>query len=52
MDWGGTYGVASTGKELSLKFVTKGPYSTNIGSRTFLLDSSKTSYYMFKLLNR
>lgn len=51
-DWGGTYGVTASGKDLTLKFVTKGPYSTNIGSRTFLLDSSKTNYYMFKLLNR
>jgi len=52
VDWPGTYGVTSTGSELTLKFVTQGPYSKNIGSRTMLLDSSKSSYYMFKLLNR
>jgi cellulose 1,4-beta-cellobiosidase len=50
-DWTGTYGAASTGTQLSLQFVTPGPYSTNIGSRTFLLDSTKTKYRMFNLLN-
>ena len=39
--WRNTYGVTvSNGNELELKFVTQGPYSKNIGSRTFLLDSS------------
>jgi hypothetical protein len=27
--------------QLNLKFVTHGAFSTNIGSRTYLLDSSK-----------
>ncbi len=27
-DWGGTYGATSSGSELSLRFVTQGPYST------------------------
>ena len=42
--WNGTYGVniiEETG--LSLQFVTEGPYSRNVGSRTFLLDESKQS---------
>lgn len=40
-DWSGTYGITTSGNQLNLKFVTRGPYSTNIGSRTYLLDSSK-----------
>ena len=52
VDWTGTYGVSSTGKEISLQFVTNGPYSTNIGSRMYLLDPSEDEYYMFKLKNK
>jgi len=32
-----TYGVHTNGDELQLDFVTEGEYSTNVGSRTFLL---------------
>lgn len=32
-------------------FVTQGPYSLNIGSRVFMMDSS-SKYEMFKLLNK
>ena len=39
-DWKGTYGVDASGDKLSLQFVTKGQYSTNIGSRVYLLDPS------------
>lgn len=52
VDWAGTYGVSSTGKEVSIQFVTNGPYSTNIGSRMYLLDPSENEYYMFKLKNK
>lgn len=52
VDWGGTYGVKSDGKELSLKFITQGPYSTNVGSRLFLLDGSEETYHLFYLKNR
>jgi len=51
-DWSGTYGGSVAGNALSLKFVTQGPYSKNIGSRTYLLDSTKNRYRMFQLLNR
>jgi len=51
-DWSGTYGGGVTGNELSLKFITKGPFSTNVGSRTYLLDSTKNKYRMFYLLNK
>ena len=50
-DYRGTYGVFSSGSALTLKFVTHGPYSNNIGSRLYLLDS-ETEYMMFKLKNK
>jgi cellulose 1,4-beta-cellobiosidase len=51
-DYPGTYGV-TTGSNgaLTLKFVTEGQYSTNIGSRLYLM-ASDTKYQMFKLLNK
>ena len=51
-DFKGTYGIGVSGSELDLHFVTEGQYSTNVGSRVFLLDESEDEYYMFKLLNR
>jgi cellulose 1,4-beta-cellobiosidase len=51
--WNGTYGVNIVEEgAMSLKFVTEGPYSKNIGSRTFLLDESLESYVKFSLLNQ
>jgi len=50
-DYQGTYGIQSSGNALNLKFVTVGPYSTNIGSRTYLMDTD-TTYKMFHLKNR
>ncbi|CCX05784.1 Similar to Exoglucanase 1; acc. no. P13860 [Pyronema omphalodes CBS 100304] len=50
-DYPGTYGITSTGDALTLKFVTKGPYSTNIGSRVYLM-ASDTQYKMFQLKNK
>merc|ERR1712048_1485839 len=47
-----TYGVKASSDTLQLDFVTQGPYSKNVGSRTYLLDSSKEKYEMFKLKNR
>lgn len=44
----GTYGITTATDALTLKFITKGQYSTNIGSRTYLLQDS-TNYQMFKL---
>ncbi|OAL06487.1 1,4-beta-D-glucan cellobiohydrolase-like protein [Phaeosphaeriaceae sp. SRC1lsM3a] len=46
-DYTGTYGITASGNSLKLKFVTKGSYSTNIGSRTYLM-ASDTAYEMFK----
>jgi len=50
-DYQGTYGVTSSGGALTLGFVTHGPYSTNIGSRLYLLASS-SKYQMFQLVNQ
>jgi cellulose 1,4-beta-cellobiosidase len=48
-----TYGVASDGDKLSLQFVTEGPYTTNIGSRLYLLDQRHDNKYKtFNLKNR
>jgi len=50
-DYEGTYGITASGDELTLNFVTQGPYSNNIGSRTYLLDQDK-QYFMFMLKNK
>lgn len=47
----GTYGIQTSGEELTLGFVTHGPYSTNVGSRTYLMQDDST-YQIFKLLNQ
>ena len=49
--WTGTYGVTAAGSSLRLNFVTHGPYSTNIGSRVYLLDDNY-DYMMFHLKNK
>jgi len=46
-----TYGVHASGSDLQLNFVTQGPYSTNIGSRVYLLEDEHT-YKMFQLKNK
>jgi cellulose 1,4-beta-cellobiosidase len=38
-EYSNTYGITTSGNSLNLKFVTKGQYSTNIGSRTYLMES-------------
>ena len=50
-DYQGTYGVHSNGNSLKLDFVTHGPYSINVGSRLYLLDS-ESEYTIFKLKNK
>merc|ERR1711921_11082 len=52
VDWEGTYGVSSSGNKATLKFVTEGPYSRNVGSRNYLLDTDGKNYKMFFLKNR
>ncbi|KAK7037534.1 Exoglucanase [Paramarasmius palmivorus] len=50
-DYSGTYGITTSGDALTLKFVTNGPYSTNIGSRVYLMDGD-SSYKSFNLLGQ
>lgn len=47
-----TYGASTSGNALTLKFVTKHEYGTNIGSRFYLMaGSSSSKYQMFTLMN-
>lgn len=50
-DYSGTYGITTSGSALTLKFVTQGSYSTNIGSRTYLM-ASDSAYQTFTLLGK
>ncbi|KAK0614760.1 putative cellulose 1, 4-beta-cellobiosidase [Immersiella caudata] len=45
-----TYGATTSGDALTLKFVTKHEYGTNIGSRFYLMNGA-TKYQMFTLMN-
>lgn len=49
-DYKATYGASTSGNSLSINFVTKGQYATNIGSRFYMMASS-TKYQMFTLLD-
>jgi len=46
-----TYGVKGSGSKLQLDFVTQGPYSKNIGSRTYLMKDDY-AYQLFQLKNK
>ena len=46
-----TYGVSTSGDSLTLGFVTKTQYGSNVGSRNYLMDDEST-YKMFKLVNK
>ena len=48
-DYSGTYGITTSGSQLTIKFITKGQYSTNIGARTYLM-ASQNAYEMFDLV--
>ncbi|KAJ9151040.1 Glucanase [Coniochaeta hoffmannii] len=48
-DYKATYGASTSGNALTLGFVTKGSYATNIGSRLYLM-ASASKYQMFSLL--
>ncbi|KAI0359626.1 cellobiohydrolaseI [Trametes cingulata] len=51
-DYAGTYGITTSGNALTLKFVTQGPYSKNIGSRVYLMDANDQNYQMFNMKNQ
>lgn len=48
-DYLGTYGASTSGDALTLKFVTKHEYGTNVGSRFYLMNGPD-KYQMFDLL--
>jgi len=52
-DYSGTYGIRTNSYKdgVNLKFVTKGDYSSNFGSRLYVMDGEDT-YKMFRLKNR
>jgi cellulose 1,4-beta-cellobiosidase len=49
-DYKKTYGISTSGNALTLNFVTEHEYGKNIGSRTYLMESS-SKYQMFTLMN-
>lgn len=51
-DYAKTYGATTSGNALTLKFIQKNDYGTNVGSRLYLMDSSDTNYEQFNLLNQ
>ena len=50
-EYAGTYGVYAVENSLQLNSVTQGPYSKNIGSRTYLM-SDDYAYEHFHLKNK
>ena len=50
-EYEGTYGVKTKADELSLQFVTEGPYTTNVGSRLCMING-EDKHKMFHLKNR
>jgi cellulose 1,4-beta-cellobiosidase len=50
-DYSGTYGINANNGGVSIRLITRGPYSTNVGSRVYLMQDD-TKYKMFKLLNQ
>jgi len=50
-EYAATYGIHTSGSELSITFLTKGQYGTNIGARVYLLDT-EDKYQMFDLRNK
>merc|ERR1719158_1940305 len=49
--WEGTYGVKKNGNGLDLGFVTQGPYSVNVGSRSYVMENDK-EYKLFSMLQK
>ncbi|CAI4217147.1 unnamed protein product [Parascedosporium putredinis] len=49
-DYGTTYGASTSGDGLTLKFLTKHEYGTNIGSRFYLMNGAD-KYQMFELMD-
>merc|ERR1712127_821415 len=50
-DWEGTYGIKQNGNGVDVGFVTQGPYSVNVGSRSYLMEDDK-EYKLFQMLEK
>jgi len=50
-EWSGTLGIHKESEGVSLGFVTQGPYSKNVGSRLYMMES-ESQYKMFRMLNK
>jgi len=50
-DWEGTYGIKQNGNGVDVGFVTQGPYSVNVGSRSYLMEDDK-EYKLFNMLEK
>ncbi len=46
------YGVTAEGNSVTLRYVTKGQYSTNIGSRLYVLEPSGKAFKKFNVVNK
>jgi cellulose 1,4-beta-cellobiosidase len=51
-DWVSPYGVSVSGDTVRLNYVTKGQYGTNYGSRLYVVNSDKKSYFGFDMRNK
>ena len=51
-EYTGTYGVTTKADKISLQFVTEGLYTTNVGSRLYMMDNDDTNYKMFHMKHR
>jgi cellulose 1,4-beta-cellobiosidase len=51
-DWKAPYGVSVSNNAVTLKYVTQGPYGTNVGSRLYIVSPDKKSYEGFDMRNR
>merc|ERR1712072_642098 len=49
--WEGTYGVKQNGNGVDVGFVTQGPYSVNVGSRSYMMEDTK-EYKLFSMLQK
>jgi cellulose 1,4-beta-cellobiosidase len=49
--WEGTYGVKQEGNGVDVGFVTQGPYSVNVGSRSYVMEND-SEYKLFNMLQK
>jgi cellulose 1,4-beta-cellobiosidase len=49
--WEGTYGVKQNGNGVDVGFVTQGPYSVNVGSRSYMMEN-ESEYKLFSMLEK